>query len=390
MTDPNPAIAGRPDLAAWIAALPQWLAAYDARESRSVSAGGALQDADAQRSFIDHFYGGLLDDELRALADLDGNAKAFTQTGGSQIAPGTTVDDTVDGSGYGRSLYKLVALNGAGTRGASTGSIGPIYTRAATASPPPILANVATNAASLAPTWVLDENPNVAGYLVYRATGVAGQLDDVRYFGTDPVHPSDPSTLAQTSFDSAVWQGLALTAGTIDPRLIALVNDPRVFARDYDGSDMGEVPLPPGNAPDELLGVFRLSDFDAGAASPQTQPGAFNYWTPPSSGGIAQIVSAGGKSRLKGLRIGLGRGVAVVVVAKFGATVKVLGSVPSRRATFTDGATTGGTPLDPNALTTWTKPDLTKPYYYAVVSVDIAGNRSNPSAPFGAPVLVTA
>jgi hypothetical protein len=388
LADPNPAIAGRPDLQAWIDALPQWLAAYNAREGRSLTSAQALGDADAVRSFIQHFYGGLLDDELRALADLSGNAAAFTQTQGTASPPGTPLTDTVDGTGFGRSLYKLVAVNGAGTRGANTGSIGPYYTRAATPSSPPILASVVAATGSVVPKWVLDDDPNVAGYLLYRATDPS-QLADVRYFGTDPAHPSNPSTLAQTAFDPAAWHGFSLTAGALDPRLIALVNDPRVFARDYAGSDAGEIPLPPGPPPEQILGVFRLSEFDPAAAQPQVQPGAFNYWTPPP-GGIARVVTAGNASRLIGLRIGLGRGVPVVVVMQTGTSVTVLGSVPSRRASFTDGAAAGGAPADANALSTWSAPSPTTAYYYAVVTVDIAGNRSAPSAPFGAPVLVSA
>lgn len=389
LTDPNPAIAGRPDLQAWIDALPQWLAAYNVREGRSLSGAQALADADAVRSFIQHFYGGLLDDELRALADLSGNDPAFTQTNGAKSDPGTPIVDTVDGTGFGRSLYKLVAVNGAGTRGANTGSIGPYYTRAATPSLPPILASVVAQARAVVPKWVLDDDPNVAGYLLYRATDPA-QLADVRYFGADRSHPSSPSSLAQTAFDPAVWQGFSLTAGALDPRLIALVNDPRVFARDYAGSDAGEIPLPPGPPPEAVLGVFRLGEFDLGAAQPQVQPGAFNYWKPPATGGFTQVMTAGGASRLVGLRIGLGRGVPVVVVLQSGTTVTVLGSVPSRRASFTDGAAGGGGPADPNALSTWSAPNPATAYYYAVVTVDIAGNRSAPSAPFGAPVLVSA
>ena len=38
-----------------------------------------LSDAGGQRGLIQHFYSGLLDDELRALADVPGNAAAFAQ-----------------------------------------------------------------------------------------------------------------------------------------------------------------------------------------------------------------------------------------------------------------------------------------------------------------------
>jgi hypothetical protein len=67
------------------------------------------------------------------------------------------------------------------------------------------------------------------------------------------------------------------------------------------------------------------------------------------------------------------------------------GSVPTREARFTDGATAANAPLDNNALGTWSSPNPSTPaYYYAVASVDIAGNRSSPSAPFGARMLAVA
>ena len=92
-----------------------------------------------------------------------------------------------------------------------------------------------------------------------------------------------------------------------------MVPDPRLCARDYDGSDMGEIALPPGPPPDSVNGVYRLSEYNP--ARPPLNQLAFNYWTPPAVGGIAQLkTDSPTQSRLTGLRIGLGRGVPVVVV----------------------------------------------------------------------------
>ena len=44
-----------------------------------------LTDAGGQRALIEHFYGGLLDDELRALADVPGNSAAFAQVNSVQV-----------------------------------------------------------------------------------------------------------------------------------------------------------------------------------------------------------------------------------------------------------------------------------------------------------------
>ena len=133
------------------------------------------------------------------------------------------------------------------------------------------------------------------------------------------MHPADPATLAQPLITPGAWRPLSLTAGIGDPRLIGVVNDPRAFARDYDGSDMGEVAMPPGPPADEILGVYRLDEFDP--LTPASQPAAFNYWVPAAAGGTAQLVTDTTvnphTSRLTGLRLGLGRGVAVVVVASY-------------------------------------------------------------------------
>ena len=78
LLDPNPADRrpGRP-VQTWIDALPSWLSAYNKRNGTSLSQVDVLSNAAGQRGLIQHFYSGLLDDELRALADVPGNAAAF-------------------------------------------------------------------------------------------------------------------------------------------------------------------------------------------------------------------------------------------------------------------------------------------------------------------------
>src|SRR5262249_51347060 len=152
----------------------------------------------------------------------------------------------------------------------------------------------------------------------------------------------------------------------IDPRIRALVADPRLFARDFEGSDRAEIPLPDGTT--NVFGVYRLSEFDS-AANPQNQPGAFNYWRPVPKGSSL----ANAAQRAKGLRVGLGRGVPVVVVAEVNGNVMTLGAVASRRVSFTDE--TG----NPDAIAGTAGPVPAKTYYYTVVAVDIFANRSAPS-----------
>ena len=173
-----------------------------------------------------------------------------------------------------------------------------------------------------------------------------------------------------------------------------MVNDPRAFARDYDGSDMGEVAMPPGPPPDEILGVYRLDEFDP--LTPANQPAAFNYWVPAAAGGTAQLVTDTTvnphTSRLTGLRLGLGRGVAVVVVASYAGVVQVTGSQPILRMAFVDGVQPGSvdTPADPNAAPSWSAVSAGVSPSYAVVAVDVAGNLSAPSVPFSPPAFVPA
>jgi hypothetical protein len=118
---------------------------------------------------------------------------------------------------------------------------------------------------------------------------------------------------------------------------------------------------------------------------------AFNYWTPPANGGVAQlIIDTLTQSRLTGLRIGLGRRVPVGVVATFAGNVKVFGQVPIRRAAFVDGLTSGGAPVDANAIPGAPPLNLTGPNFYCIVAVDIFGNLSTPAKAFSTQLLAMA
>ena len=401
LLDPNPAIPGRADLATWIGLLPQWLTTYNYQNGTALTQVTVLSSAAGQRGLISHFYGGLLDDELRALADVPGNAAAFAQVASGPAQPsGTPLTDTVNGNGFGRNLYGLRAVNPAGARGQRTPSYGPVYTRTINASRPPVLYTVTTQPTSgaLIVAWALDASPDIAGYLVYRAPFAGpsqpSDLTDLRWFGPDPVHPADPATLALPTVTPGAWRPLSLTAGAGDPRLIGVVGDPRAFARDYEGSDMGEVALPPGTPPDEIHGVYRLDEFDP--ATPGGQPGAFNYWIPAAAGGTAQLVTdttvQPAANRVTGLRLGLGRGVAVAVVASYAGTLRVIGTQPVLRIAFVDGVQPGtaGSPADSNAAPTWTQAPAGVLPAYAIVAVDIAGNLSAPSAPLSPPAFAPA
>jgi hypothetical protein len=214
----------------------------------------------------------------------------------------------------------------------------------------------------------------------------------VRWWGPDPERPLEPEELARVQISAGAWAPLSLSAGERDPHLIGLVNDPRAWARDYQGSDMGEVALPPGTPPEEILGVYRLAEFEA--STPEAQPSAFNYWIPGADGGTAQLVTDTStnpaSARIVGLRLGLGRGVAVAVVARYTGAVRTIGVQEPMRAAFVDGPQAPGEaePADANALLPWTPAAPGESPSYAVVAVDVAGNRSAPSRPFTVPALL--
>ncbi len=132
-------------------------------------------------SFTEHFYGGLLDDELAKLAALPGNVTGYAVVnppagsntippGGLTYAPGTTLTDTVDGKGIGRFFYRLAAVNPAGNPTQLDGVAGPYYTKLVMQPNRPVLYKVQPIPGALIVAWSIEENPNITGYLVYRAS----------------------------------------------------------------------------------------------------------------------------------------------------------------------------------------------------------------------------
>ena len=267
---------------------------------------------------------------------------------------------------------------------------------------------------NLALQWALDNSPDNGAYLVYRTDNPqqlnadGTQFADLRYFGPDPAHPLAASALAPLVYRPQQWPPLVFDISdptkALDPCLVALVRDRRLFARDYsdgdysgthyNGSDMGEVVLPAGVIPQQITAIYRLSDYNPALASnPASQAQAFNYWQ-PAQGGTSQLVQdSPTQARVIGLRIGLGRGVPVVVVATVNNAAQVFGALPIlpstaiavRRDTFVDGA--AGNVNDGIQRFTTTPLAQGTLYYYSLVAVDIFGNRSAPSPAFGAQTL---
>ena len=391
--------AGFPDpggeLTAWEQQTSDWLAAWNTRHGTALTATNALEDVDVRAAFALHFHGGLRDEELRAYADVPVNAAsafahvAAIETGSGQAAVEAFLTDAVDGSGFARFLYRLTARNAAGSSTPADECTGPFYTRLSAGPAAPAQISISTApAGGVDLVWPLAGGTEVAGYLVYRAA-TRSELDDLRWFGRDPLRPTPESRRERLVWDPASMPHLVHVDATDplddDPRLAAVVDDPRVVARDFnrwdrqpphdlvagadvpaahrfDASDLAVVTLPAGLVVDEVVGVYRLDEYDGG--DPLTQR-AFNYWRPPPHG-ICQVTPDG--ARLEGLRVGVGDAVPVVVVVRSGATVHTLGTLrPSPN-------------LPPLRVATWHDPAGAAGSWYRVVAVDVAGNRSAPTS----------
>ena len=211
---------GRTDLQTWINDLPAWLAAYNKRNGTALTQTTVLSDAGGQRGLIQHFYGGLLDDELRALADVVGNAAAFAQLNPAPAAPSPSpLTDTVNGNGFGRNLYGLRSVNAAGARSSRTPSVGPIYTRTVlpVAGTGSLQGDRAANDGGFHPGVGPRRQPGCRRLPRLLVARGSSDLADLRWFGPDPVHPADPATLAQPQLTPGAWRPLSLTAVSAIP-----------------------------------------------------------------------------------------------------------------------------------------------------------------------------
>ena len=144
--------------------------------------------------------------------------------------PATAVSDSVDGTGFGRNLYRLAAVNHAGSVSSTTNSIGPYYTRIVTPPRPPVLYKLQPTVSAVIVAWALDTNPDVAAYLVYRASTIQA-LADLRYFGADWTHPVAASQLSSVSYTPTIYPPLSFVQGTapnIDQRIVGFVPDPHL------------------------------------------------------------------------------------------------------------------------------------------------------------------
>jgi hypothetical protein len=74
------------DLGSWLGSIAEWLSAFNKRSATNLSNAKALANENARRSFAEHFYGGLMDSELRALADINANRSGFARVGSAAVS----------------------------------------------------------------------------------------------------------------------------------------------------------------------------------------------------------------------------------------------------------------------------------------------------------------
>ena len=216
---------GRADLQTWIEALPAWLAAYNQRNGTSLTQASVLSDAGGQRGADPAF----LRRPARRRAARAGRRGRVTPPAFAQLnsarcrAPRrrrcrrSPTPSTATASAA--TCTACAASTRAGARSARTPSVGPIYTRTVRPSRAPVLYKVTAAAGDggvhprLGARRAAPTSPATSS----TARPTRPISTDLRWFGSDTVHPADPSTLAQPQLTAGVWQPLSLTAGVGDP-----------------------------------------------------------------------------------------------------------------------------------------------------------------------------
>lgn len=236
--EPDTIVADDPDFAAWLAACwPGWVADWRTRLFVSrpvVGADSAEWDAASAvwRAWAARFYptwpatSSHPSDPhtLAALGERIGNEDAFALVNPSPITGGTYLD-AVNGAVRNRYLYRLRSQSAALVRSLAWGPVSvPVAAPAMRRPRTPAITRIEAGNRRLVVQWALNDEPELAGYRLYRAR-TAGELDDLRW-----------------------WE----VAG--ERRLIH-VADPRLRVTG------NQLTLPPGLDAIEVIGVFRTEEF---------------------------------------------------------------------------------------------------------------------------------
>ena len=143
----------------------------------------------AWRGWSAWYYPGLLNREVMAMAEREGNEQAFRPAHeGTVAAP--PYRDTVDGRGLGRFVYRVRSVDASGNDGAWSAAFPLVEVRDVTAPATPVLQSVLGTENAVAITLRAGREPDLVCYRVWRAER-ADALADVR---RRPAHAELPAT----------------------------------------------------------------------------------------------------------------------------------------------------------------------------------------------------
>jgi hypothetical protein len=132
----------------------------------------------AWRDWAAWYYPALANRQLMELADLDTHQEAFLPAHPGTV-PGPAYQDTLDGRGLGRFLYRVVPADASGNEGDWSPAYPVVQVRDVTPPAAPVLISALGAPGTVTLTWRRGSDPDLAGYRVWRATR-AGALADVR------------------------------------------------------------------------------------------------------------------------------------------------------------------------------------------------------------------
>lgn len=285
------------------------------------------------RAWAERFYPALTPAQVSNLANAPGNERAFTLLN-AKPTPRDDYLDVVNGRINNRYCYRLrsqsVALQQSTQWGTvSDPAVPPLYRPPAK----PTFTRVEAGDRSVSLSWSMNREANLSEYVLYRGESTA-QMEDLRWWSIDP-----------------------------DPRIVAHIADPRIKALNRSIYLPGTLAI--GRVQD-VLGVYRLDEFNFGTEDPRTQPQALNYWVTRSSYPLGRSVfttaaDESGRHELSGLRP-VADGVALVVVYR-----------DADDRVFKVLAQYHGPDYEDTGLLGLTD------YFYRLLAVDQSGNRSEAS-----------
>lgn len=132
----------------------------------------------AWRGWSAWFYLRLLNKEVMDLAEIEGNQEAFRAAHEGTI-PSSPFRDTLDGRGLGRFVYRVRSVDASNNAGAWSRAFPLVEVRDVTPPKTPTLVSALGAEGAVVLSWTTNEEPDLAGYRVWRAAS-SQELVDVR------------------------------------------------------------------------------------------------------------------------------------------------------------------------------------------------------------------